>query len=57
VRPVDLTLGQQAFLRELQALAEAKRDLVAGARVAVKRNAAGDLVFAVIVPAVRIGMH
>jgi hypothetical protein len=57
VRPVDLTLGQQAFLRELQALAEARRDLVAGARVAVKRNAAGDLVFAVIVPAVRIGVH
>jgi hypothetical protein len=27
------------------------------ARVAVKRNAAGDLVFAVIVRAVRIGMH
>lgn len=57
VRPVDLTLGQQAFLRELQALAEAKRDLVRDARVAVKRNAAGDLVFAVIVPAVRIGTH
>lgn len=57
VRPVNLTLGQQAFLRELQAPAEAKRDLVAGARVAVKRNAAGDLVFAVIVPAVRIGTH
>ena len=56
-RPVDLTLGQQAFLRELEALAEAKRDLVAGARVAVKRNAAGDLVFAVVVPAVRIGTH
>jgi hypothetical protein len=57
VRPVDLTLGQQVFLRELEALAEAKRDLVAGARVAVKRNAAGDIVFAVIVPAVRIGVH
>jgi hypothetical protein len=40
-----------------EALAEAKRDLVAGARVAVKRNAAGNLVFAVIVPAVRVGVH
>ena len=52
---VDLSLGERAFLRELEALAEAKRDLVRDARVAVKRNAAGDLVFAVIVPAVRIG--
>jgi len=57
VRPVDLTLGQQAFLRELEALAEAKRDLVRDARVAVKRNAAGDLVFAVIIPVVRIGVR
>ena len=54
---VDLSLGERAFLRELEALAEAKRDLVRDARVAVKRNAAGDLVFAVIVPAVRIGTH
>lgn len=52
---VDLTLGERAFLRELQALAEAKQALVRDARVAVKRNAAGDLVFAVIVPAVRTG--
>ena len=57
MRPVDLTLGQQAFLRELEALAEAKRDLVRDARVAVKRNAAGDLVFAVIIPVVRIGVR
>jgi hypothetical protein len=49
-----LTLGQQAFLRDLEALAEAKRDLVRNARVAVKRNAEGDLVFAVIVPAERV---
>ena len=57
MRPLDLTLGQQVFLRELEALAEAKRDLVRDARVAVKRNAVGDLVFAVIVPAVRLGVH
>jgi len=56
-RALDLTLGERAFLRELQALAEAKRALVRDARVAVKRNAAGDLVFAIIVPAVRIGAH
>jgi hypothetical protein len=52
---VDLSLGERAFLRELEALAEAKRALVRDARVAVKRNAAGDLVFAIIVPAVRSG--
>ncbi len=57
MRPVELTLGERAFLRELEALAEKKRELLHGARVAVKRNAAGDLVFAVIVPAVRIGVH
>ena len=57
MRPVDLSLGERAFLRELEALAEAKRDLVQDARVAMKRNAAGDLVFAVIVPALRLGVH
>lgn len=50
----NLTLGQQAFLRDLRELTERKQELVRDARVAVKRNAAGDLVFAVIVPAVRL---
>lgn len=54
---LDLTLGQQAFLRELRALAERKAELVRDAHVAVKRNAAGDLVFAVIVPAVGSGLR
>lgn len=51
---VELTVGQQAFLRELRALTERKRELVRDARVAVKYNAAGDLVFAVIVPTPRL---
>jgi hypothetical protein len=51
---LQLTLGQQAFLRDLEALTEQRREFVRDARVAVKRNAAGDLVFAVIVPAVRL---
>ena len=38
---VDLSLGQQVFLRELEALAEAKRDLVRDARVAVKCHQRG----------------
>jgi hypothetical protein len=54
VPPPELSLGEQVFLRELEALTEQKRELVRGTRVAVKRNAAGDLVFAVIVPAVRL---
>lgn len=52
---VELTLGQQAFLRALQALAESKRELVPDARVAVKVNAKGDVVFAVVVPTARAG--
>jgi hypothetical protein len=51
---VELSLRQQVFLRELEALTEQKRELVRDARAAVKMNAAGDLVFAVIVPAVRL---
>ena len=46
----DLSLAQRAFLHALQALAAQRADLIRDARVAVKRNAAGDLVFAVIVP-------
>lgn len=54
----ELNLGAQAFLRALQELTASKASLVKSARVAVKRNAAGDLVFAVIVPSVRpIGVH
>lgn len=46
--------GQRVFLDELRALVERKQNLVPGARVAAKTNAQGDVVLAVIVPAVRI---
>ena len=56
---VDLSLGQRVFLEELQTMTQRKQELIGDARVAVKRNAAGDLVFAVVVPAVRLpqGSH
>lgn len=47
---VDLNLGQKAFLRALEELAKEKADLIKGARVAVKVNARGEVVFAVVVP-------
>ena len=50
----DLTLGQRVFLHALQDLVKQREDLIRGARVSYKRNAAGDLVLAVIVPAVRL---
>lgn len=50
----ELTLGQRVFLGALQDLVKQREDLVKGARVSYKENAAGDLVFAVIVPAVRL---
>jgi hypothetical protein len=52
--PDGLNLGQRAFLRLLQELVEQRGDLVAGARVATKKNATGDTVIAVIIPAVRV---
>jgi hypothetical protein len=50
----ELALGERRFVALLQELATAQATLVPGARVAWKRNAAGDLVIAVIVPAVRM---
>jgi hypothetical protein len=50
----DLNLGQRVFLSALQDLVKQREDLVRGARGSYKQNAAGDLVFAVIVPAVRL---
>jgi hypothetical protein len=44
----DLNLGERAFFN-----APTNASLLQGARVAVKRNAAGDLVFAVVVPSER----
>jgi hypothetical protein len=51
---LDLSLGQRVFLSALQDLVKAREDLIRGARVSYKRNAAGDLVLAVIVPAVHM---
>jgi hypothetical protein len=45
-----ITLGQRAFLQALQELVKEKIDLIKGATVAMKRNAADDLVIAVIIP-------
>jgi hypothetical protein len=50
----ELILGQRVFLQALRDLVKQREDLVRGARVSYKRNAAGDLVLAVIVPAVRL---
>jgi hypothetical protein len=50
----ELTLGERRFVALLQELTTAHVALVPGARVTWKRNASGDLVLAVIVPAVRM---
>jgi hypothetical protein len=49
----DLNLGERAFFNALRELTATNASLLKGARVAVKRNAAGDLVFAVVVPSER----
>jgi len=54
LQPHHLTLGERAFLEALQELVKQKASLVSGARVSFKRNAADDLVFAVIVPSAKL---
>ena len=51
LQPHQITLGQRAFLHALQELVGEKLDLIKGATIAMKRNAADDLVIAVIIPA------
>jgi hypothetical protein len=50
----ELTLGERRFVACPQELTTAQAALVPGARVAWKRNVAGELVIAVIAPAVRM---
>jgi hypothetical protein len=45
-----LSLGQQVVYRDLLKLVEQHANLVPDARVAVKENAKGELVIAIIVP-------
>lgn len=54
LQPHHLTLGERAFLEALRELVKQKASLVPGARVSFKRNAADDLVFAVIVPCAKL---
>jgi hypothetical protein len=45
-----LSLGQQVVYRDLLELVQKHASLVPNARVAVKENAQGDIVIAIIVP-------
>jgi hypothetical protein len=45
-----LSLGQQVVYRDLLELVQKHASLVPNARVAVKENAKGDIVIAIIVP-------
>lgn len=45
-----LTLGQRVIYRALEDLLREKASLVPGARLAVRRNMKGELVFAIVAP-------
>jgi hypothetical protein len=49
-----LSLGQQVVYRDLLDLVQKHASLVPNARVAVKENAKGEIVIAIIVPTPRI---
>jgi hypothetical protein len=52
MRP-KLSLGQQLVYRDLLELVRKHSDFVPGARVAVKENARGEIVIAIVVPVPR----